>query len=421
MILASLAAMHWSTVFITPDLLLSGLIAMATSCLIVALERSSVRLWFAAGALWGIAYLAKAVAFPLAVLAIGVFAFRHWHREAHNRSQSIRQFVVALMAFAIVAGPWVTTLSLKYGKPTFSTTAAISHTLTGPPDAERYHPFAREFHRPEAGRITSWEEPSRMPYHYWSPFENKDYALHQIRVIGRNLLVCLTLLLSLNPAIVLFALALVQGGRHVDNANATLSDSAKTLIIPGLLLLIYLPCYVTYTEQRFFYPAFPFLFAALHRCRVYWISRGTSSSPLSERSKLLLAATSIVASLTMVILITGDTPKIANEYAVDLATRIERAKLAGPIAGSGMLPGGRSGLLLAYLLRQPWYGDELNPSPSSLANSGAQLVVVLRGSRLRDELDHDPRFRNCDDRLFESAVDWYPLSIYEIVSGITPP
>ncbi len=422
MILASIAAMHWSTVFITPDLLLSGLIAMAASCLIIAFERKSVRLTAGAGALWGVAYLAKAVAFPLAVLTIGVFGFRQWRRDAANHSQSIRQILAAMLAFAFVAGPWATTLSFKYGKPTFSTTAAISHTLTGPTDVDRYHPFAREFHRPEAGRITSWEEPSRMPYRYWSPFENADYALHQLRVLARNLLVCSGLLLSLNPAMVFLVPAFMRRRGQVEKASVVVADPAATLIVPALLLLIYLPCYVTLTEQRFFYPAFPFLFCALYRCGGGWLGPSTSSDPSSERGKLMLAAASIGASLALVIAVTNDTPKVAGEYAVDLASRIQRAGLAGPIAGSGMLPGGRSGLFVAYLIRQLWYGDELSPSSSSFANSGARLAVVLRASRLREQLDNDPRFRNCDDRLFErEEVEWYPLSIYEVVAGSAVP
>ena len=417
MILGSLAAIHWSTAFITPDLLLSGLVALAASCLMVAVTRDNARLSLAAGALWGLAYLAKAVAFPLAVLTIVAFAFRQWRREPERRFHSMERALLALLAFALVAGPWVLTLSLKYGKPTFSTTAAISHTLTGPPDVDRYHPLARQFHRPEAGRVTSWEEPSVMPYHYWSPFESVDYAVHQLHVIASNVLVCLRLLFSINPAVLIVVPALMRR-RNVANAAKPLAlDLLATLTIPGLLLLIYLPCYVTVTEQRFFYPTFPFLFAAVYRCCAALSGRMAGGRLLGDRGKLLLVSAAVAVSLARSVMFTGNTQKVTGELAADLAARIQRAELKGPIVGSGMLPGGRSGLLVAYLIRQPWHGDELMPTQSSLANSGARLAIVRRYSRLSEQLGRDPRFQNCDDRLFESVAEseGYPLSVYEIV------
>src|SRR5207247_5607392 len=85
-----------------------------------------------------------------------------------------------------------------------------------------------------------------------------------------------------------------------------------------------------------------------------------------------------------------------------LARKISEAHLAGPIAGSGSLPGGRTGLYVAFLLDQPWYGDEPHPSAAGFKRSGARLIIVRRGNPVVRELDADPPFRSLDAALLAS-------------------
>src|SRR5439155_13168860 len=178
--LAGLAAIGWSVRFITPDLLASGLICLATGQMVQARQVAN---WFSAafsGLLWGLAYLTKPIALPLA-LAVGLgFLLIENHSTANELRQRIKTFFLTLSVLALVASPWVLVLSLKYRTLTISTTARIAHAVAGPPDANRQHPTVTQFHRPEPGRITSWEDPSSLPYQYWSPFANRAYAMHQL-------------------------------------------------------------------------------------------------------------------------------------------------------------------------------------------------------------------------------------------------
>ena len=68
----------WSVVQITPDLLLSGIFAAAAG-MTISERWGSLRAWAAAsGGVWGLAYLTKAVAFPIAGLTVLALAIMHW-------------------------------------------------------------------------------------------------------------------------------------------------------------------------------------------------------------------------------------------------------------------------------------------------------------------------------------------------------
>jgi hypothetical protein len=400
--LAVLVGVYWSVRFITPDLLLGGLIGLATSRQLAESGFRTIPASAGAGLLWGVAYLTKAIAFPVAILATVIIAALLLRNHSLERRLLLRNVVVTLLAFGLVAGPWAFVLSFKYHSLTFSTAPKISHALTGPPDVDRYHPFARAFHPPAPGRVTDWEEPSLMAYRYWSPFESPAYARHQIKVLGENVFLCLVVLASVNlagPVLLLFWIF----RRVRSGSRLTLEKWEWALIVPVLLFVLYLPCQVVLAEQRFFYAAFPFLFAA----SVCWVAQKRGpQNPLPvvipERTAWWCIVPGIVLPLAVTVFVLGNSPKLAGDCAVDLAGRMERAHLAAPMAGSGMIPGGRTGLYLAFLVNQPWYGDELQPSAASFKASGARLAVVTRGSELDAALNKDSAFANLDPQLFAS-------------------
>ena len=400
-VLAALAGVYWSVQFITPDLLVSGIIGLAFNRVRAAQAGKSALLFAIAGLLWGLAYLAKAVAFPLTILFLLAMGLAQARKTSF--AMALRSFGLVILGFAVLAGPWVLTLSIKYGRPTFSTTTTITHSLTGPPDIPRYHPFGRTLHHPEPGRITSWEEPSRMAYANWSPFESTAYAIHQVRVVVKNLGTCVALVTSLN----LFWLVLPVAGALYAVRHRRLPDWARPLLVPALLVFIYLPCFVTITEQRFFYPALPFLFSSL----ALW---ATSNAPREKTAWWLTLAGGLAPILAAVVVI-GARPKIAGECAADIAQRLEHAGIAGPVVGSAMLPGGRTGLYVAYLLNQQWYGDAPELTPSQIEGSGARLVMVHRGSELDVRLAASESFTNLAPKIFPdgATAERCPVAVYE--------
>jgi len=256
-----------------------------------------------------------------------------------------------------------------------------------------------------------------MAYRYWSPLASPAYALHQLNILMRNLPICLLLLTTLEVAWLMPLFDLLHRCTRKAASDGPCPNYFQALVLPILLVVLYLPASVNLAEQRFFYPAFPFLFAVVG----VWANEKVQimAEPSNEGTPnrtWWLAVLGVLTPLFATAVLLGNSPKYAGDCAVNLARRIERASIAGPVAGSGMLPGGRAGLYVAFLLNQPWYGDEPHLSPQSLQTSGARLAVVVRRSTLAQELAHDSNFLNCDPLLFEGPQQsaLFPLQVYEL-------
>ncbi|RME94212.1 MAG: hypothetical protein D6766_06395 [Verrucomicrobia bacterium] len=433
--LAGLAAVGWSVEFISPDLLVAGLMALALAATVRPRWAAGGGGAFLAGVVWGLAYLAKAVALPFAVVAVPLTAWWLRARRPDSAARWGRALALTAMGWLLTAGPWVGLLSAKYGRLTFSTAAKAAHAVVGPPDQERYHPFARRLHHPEPGRLTSWEDPTSLPYADWSPFASREYFLHQVRVSWRNLGTAAWLLgrLDLLHLGVLALAGLAAAGwvrrrqtrRHdADSRGKTAAAAsprhgervAKGLpagekepqaapAMPGLaiglvclwtvcLVAVYLPGYLERVDLRYFYAAWPWLFAATALAAERLGVALAPRSPLLARMAWPLALISFAAPpVIQGTLALRGLPQPAAILARELAEGIRRTGRPGPLAGSGLLGGDRAGLFAAFFLGQPWYGDQPGARPADWAAVGARWVVLSARRPEVRELAADPRFR----------------------------
>ncbi len=189
LMLVSLAAAQWTTARITPDLLLGALAIWYFGLTAKSDLLLSRRAQLLAGALGGLAYLAKAYAFPFFLAHYSFSVCLHFVRRRPHLpiSQAVKALAAGLTAFAVIAGPWIGVLSSKYGRFTFSTAAAFNHFVVGPSaDADLATTSYRAPPVPP-GRITLWETPDRLDCKDWSPFASSASLMHQVRQINLNL------------------------------------------------------------------------------------------------------------------------------------------------------------------------------------------------------------------------------------------
>lgn len=401
-------SVFWSVRHITPDLLMAGLVALALGATIKAMltpcgHECVRRHTIAAGIWWGLAYLSKAVALPLAGLATMGLAWLALHERGKPRREVARRLGEMWLCLAVIAAPWVGVLSHHYGKFTFSTTGPIAHALAGPGEEARYHPAMVTLHRPEAGRVTQWEEPSRMAYRTWSPLESWASFSHQLDVMGNN---AATIARWLGPVALgwlpgeangppqlrfigfdLCGLALVgMGGAWIALVRRRSRATARMwtwalLPVVGLGGL-YLPFWVQREEIRYFYPAFPFLWV-LAVGTIGWLTRSARKARRRASRRICLSGAGLsfaIPALVWLGVALNGIPNPASRAAHELAVRVKSSESHGPLTGSGQLPGGRTGLYLAFLLRETWLGDAALATPADFAAVGAQRVVVRRGS-----------------------------------------
>jgi hypothetical protein len=406
----ALLSILWSVEWITPDLLLAGVILFAFAEMLDSEWHLRPGIAFGSGVLWGLAYLVKAVGLPLGILTSLGMAVLWWRNNPGARLQIARSAGLTLAGLLLVAAPWVAVMSWHYGKLTVSHSASYNHAMVGPSVGWPVDPLDQGFRQPEHGKITIWEDPP-LPYPDWSPWKNWQNAAHQIGIMVGNTQIVLYILTRISVAFpFLAAAALVRRGKFRTDPD----DGANRIwfLWPvAALSFIYLPNYLMMEELRYFYAAAPLLFvggaALLLRDWSYW--RRSSRLRLGA---FLLAGSLLIPALARFAFYSGQT-QLAGRCAYFLAYRMTQAGLAAPLAGSGWFAGGRAGLYTAYFLGQPWLGDELSPRAADFESSGASLIVVQRKSGIAQELAEDASFRNLDGLLFSQKESrYFPLQVF---------
>lgn len=416
-------SVFWSVRQITPDLLLAGLAGLAVGALLKG-EGGRARgegaatasRWhgLGAGAWWGLAYLAKAVALPWGVLTMVGFAVCALSGRRELRREVAMRLGWAGLGLGLVAGPWIGVLSGHYGRFTFSTTGPIAHALAGPGEESRYHPAMVTLHAADAGRVTQWEEPSRMAYRYWSPWGSAENFRHQLEVMGRNAGTLTEWLWGLRwmsgaedargaarmlPGFDLLGLSLAAvlgGGAVVALSRRRLRRVRWAWAVVPVVALggLYLPFWVQPEDQRYFYGVLPFVWVLVVGgwgwvCRQGWAWTGSI-----RRRVFRVAGVAFVvpAGLWLAAGLVG-LPNPASRAAHELAAGLRAGGHAGAVAGSGLQAGGRTGFYVAFLLGERWLGDDALAGPGEFAAAGARVVVLRRGTGQAEAFARDAGWR----------------------------
>ena len=375
--ICALVSVGWSIGLIAPDLLEAGLLCFGVGLILSDSWPRNGATSFFSGAIFGIAFLAKAVALPVSLLIIVCFACQHAVVGAPPFRFIMRSFLLTLAGLMVVTGPWIYVLSTHYGNFVFSTSGPINHALVGPTDVDRYHPSFRTFHQPVAGRITSWEDPLPEIYEHWSPLDNWGSAKHQAQLIYANARDIGRILaefdwLGLGLVSALLGYIFCSPWRETLRA-----EYWRWAFIPVLCgSAIYLPVYAD--SARYFWPIFPFLLAAAFG----FTGHLANTLPTSRFAKAFLSIGLVTISFAVAQeprLRQSFSPVKFSEYelALKIAERLDNKELVGPIASVGWY---EIGYYAAFILGVPWYGNILEASTiNEVLDSNARLIFSPRG------------------------------------------
>jgi hypothetical protein len=117
-----------------------------------------------AGALAGVAYLARAYAVPVVLVVFPLIALLHRWGPTRPPWPTVRRWLgAALGTFLLVVGAWSTVLSVSYGTPTFSTSAGFNAQLVAPGSAGNPYNVRGLYEPPDDEVVSAWIEPSQLP------------------------------------------------------------------------------------------------------------------------------------------------------------------------------------------------------------------------------------------------------------------
>lgn len=415
--LAALAALPWAVSNITPDLLGAALVLIAMAGSYNAYATGSRTSHLFAGLAWGASYYAQALLLPVVGVTVVGFALLVWFSAAHSTSAAVRGLLIQGLVAIVVMLPWWATVSAKEGRPSVGTAWAINHAVVGPVDLERYHPSLSRLGPPETGRLAAWENPEVGDYQTWSPFADDDYRRHQIEILKMSLKSSFKIFTDfggLGVGMLALVACLVLPVRRW---REHLTERWRWGLIPVVAgVLAYLPFRVTAFDHRFLYFCFPLMVVAAFGSveglpQIY----GWKRFPQRFAAGLLALFFAFPLLPRTAVAFEG-IPNPGGYAGIDLVDRIKAANLSGSVAGNALLAGNRTGLYVAALLHEPWYGDKDDVLGTDYLLSGVDLIVVDRQHRVNSDMEFNPAFRDLDTVLFSDKIQasQYPLRVYQI-------
>lgn len=150
--------LHAVFVSLTPDLLMAALLLGYLATLLDE-ELDPVSKGWRLGAWGAAAFLAKAYALPFVVVHLGGWLVVRWWQR-HDVRGALRSAAVAWGMIVAVAGGWAIPLTLRYGEPTLSTTAAYHVEVSTPGSSGHALGWGGLLEPPNPNAVSVWEEPT---------------------------------------------------------------------------------------------------------------------------------------------------------------------------------------------------------------------------------------------------------------------
>jgi hypothetical protein len=219
---------------VRPDALLQALLLFALAALLRHLATNHLRYAAFMGLALGLAYLTKSFAFVFTLLCVAtLIAFRLlWQKHAPTRVAAAG--LLAIVCFAIVAGPYIAALSKQKGRFDFGDSGTLNYAwyvggtekmhlqqdqtaLFGSAEVHLKHPEKELLQSPV---IVSYRQLPYGTYPDWfdATFWNDHIKTHinvhgEVRVVARNLVVTVRYLLNHPEVWILLAVFLLVGAR----------------------------------------------------------------------------------------------------------------------------------------------------------------------------------------------------------------
>jgi len=189
-LIAALLIAFWTIQFIAADVLFAALIL----CYLFLTTEPNVlknsKIPFFCGIAGGFSYLAHHYAFPFFLAHFPAILFLRGYIDRNKEGFPLKKVLISwgvgITGFFIIASIWVAVVSVKYGHFTISSKGSVAHASLGPKG--KGHPFfSGGLYKPKDDyAIHVFEDPSEVDFKTWSPFESKEYFIHQLKLIKMN-------------------------------------------------------------------------------------------------------------------------------------------------------------------------------------------------------------------------------------------
>ncbi len=396
----AIMALERSTNILTPDILVAAILCVYFWQTLDRGLAKSPNAAFRCGLVAGLAYLAKAYAFPFFLLHFSVLTVIYSRRAGPDATRrALRTFALGLGGAAIFVLPWATAISVKYGYSTITTASAIRAEIT--PDGEKRLPQLCRLYHPQEGRLNAWEDPFDGTVSYPKANALADGGSVRLRLekIDQNLtqfrrFVGYAAHWDTLSGLLFCALLVVIAGRAAGPTTTSLQWIIWTVAAyaSGYIVFHALPRYFLPVEPILLGLAFLLLQMLTTNHGEHNIARG--KRPLLHRraclAGVILAAVFTINPVAYISSRLLHPPEFAEAR---VAEQLFSWPLRSPLAASKW----DSGLCVSYYLRMKYLGPPASESPAGIArelhDAGAGTFLVWEDAALAKALDRQPGMR----------------------------
>ncbi|HUW84733.1 MAG TPA: hypothetical protein VMZ31_18270 [Phycisphaerae bacterium] len=391
--IAALMVAVYSTQLVTPDLMVAALL-LGYLLLVTSDGLLARRLWaLSCGLVGGLLYWTKAYGLPFFAVHFTVMVVLHalaGPRRAGWKT-ALSAWACGVAGCAVLAVPWIVALSTRYGYPTFSNSGRIAHSLIGPGKSCRQQPCDEGLWSPPEGRMAMWEDPSDLPYVFWSPLQSWAHLRCQVwnmrvgaTVIAEVLLKRDTFCLRLAALGLLPVLIWPVRRRSGDSLRYLWLTATIGIYVAGYLMVCNL-------DSRFYWPVTILLMMLVMHLL---LRLGGALASQSDSIWSCRARSAVMIGVAVVSLAVPVGKEIVSELRSArpgagirrTAAVLREAGCVGPLASTEY----ESGLHVAYHLDASYLGKPVASSvdvlAEELARAGARSLLVWGDSPLADQV-----------------------------------
>jgi dolichyl-phosphate-mannose-protein mannosyltransferase len=197
-------------------------------------------------------YYSKGFGFYIFIAMLALLLVWDLWKLKYPLKKVIKNYIFVVVLFAVLVGPFIGVISLKYHMPTISTAGSFNHDIFGPISQGKDFPMVTSgpFAPPNSTAVSIWEDPTSLttliPDHGWSPLSSGSNFKYFIEsVLGSYLGQSMSILVAYGPFVVFGVLILAVGWMK---ANRFKNEFA----LMGLISIITIVGYsLIYIESRY--------------------------------------------------------------------------------------------------------------------------------------------------------------------------
>ena len=205
LLLVALLVSRWSVFTIAADVLVASLTLFYLYLITEPDILKRQKIAFLCGIVGGFSYLAHHYAMPFFLAHFPAILLLRGYINRDKAGLPWKKVFISLgsgiAGFLIISSIWIGVVSAKYGQLSISSKGGAAHAIMGPKDIDRRHSFfvGGLFKPRDAYAMHVFEDPSDIKFKTWSPFESKEYFIHQLKVIKGNAIYILNHFVNNSP------------------------------------------------------------------------------------------------------------------------------------------------------------------------------------------------------------------------------